>query len=264
MFDRMHAGPSSARNFASRLAVTVVAVMGLAALVAGPAAASREPSPAEAKAIKKAFLEGQDADVTIRKIRVSTADSDFAAVSYDVDVGEPPAGRASGRRDHVPTEFDPPPAILKSKKGGKWKVVPKAPEKVMKDLKVKERKSSIVISGDVSATLTRPASCSDGGGFYSAGIYEPSIDLYLDIQIPQYTGHGWYPARAVGSVAGLYSHSGTVLQYETGLAHDATSPSGDILAERGWGFIGAGMARTPPEEDTASNTVTATGVWECR
>jgi hypothetical protein len=248
--------------FANRLAVAVIAVLGSALIVAGPAGASREPSPAEAKAIEKAFLKGQDADVTIRKIRVSKVDPRFAAVTYDADVGEPPAGRGTGR-EHVPTEFAPPPSILKSKKG-KWKVVPKAPEKVRKDLKVKERKSSIVLSGDVSATLTRPASCTDSGDFYSAGIYEPSIDLYLDIQIPQYAGHGWYPARAVGSVGALYSHSGTVLQYETGLAHDATSPSGDILAERGWGFIGAGMARTPPEEDTASNTVTATGVWECR
>ena len=245
---------------ARRLAAAVVAILGSAALVAAPAGASRAPSGPEAKAIKKAFLKDQDAEVTIRKIRVSTVDRGFAAVSYDADVGEPPASH----REHVPTEFAPPPSILKSKKGGKWKVVAKAPEKVRKDLKVKPRKSSIVISGDVSATLTRPAACTDSGDFYSAGIYEPSIDLYLDIQIPQYAGHGWYPARAVGSVAGLYSHSGTVLQYETGLAHDASSPSGDILAERGWGFIGAGMARTPPEEDTASNTVTATGVWECR
>ena len=108
------------------------------------------------------------------------------------------------------------------------------------------------------------AACTESGGFYSASIYDPTIDLYFSVQIPQYAGHGWYPARAVGSVAGLYSDSGTVLRFETGLANDATAPSGDILAQAGWGFIQAGMARTPPEEGTQSNTVTVSGVWECR
>lgn len=55
-----------------------------------------------------------------------------------------------------------------------------------------------------------------------------------------------------------------MLRFETGLAHDATAPSGDILAQAGWGFIQAGMARTPPEDGTESNTVTVSGVWECR
>lgn len=237
-----------------RTVAALGAVLCAVAVLAAPASASRDATKSEAKAIEKAFLATQDADVTIRKIRVSTVDEDFAAVFYDADVGEP-APRA---------EFTPPPSLLKRKKSGKWKVVPSAPEKVLKDLKVKERKSDIVLSGDFSATLTRPASCTDSGDYYSAGIYEPSMDLYLDIQIPQYTGHGWYPARGVGSVAGIYTGSGTVLQYETGLAHDAFAPSGDILAERGWGVINAGFARTPPEEDTASNTVTAVGVFECR
>ena len=224
--------------------------------IAIPADASTDPERSEAKAIKRAFLQTQDEKPKIQRILVSTVDPDFAAVFFTLEVAAP------ARR--VPTKFTPPPVILKEKKGGKWKPVPKAPEKVKKDLKIKDRKSDIVISGEVSAHLTQPASCTDSGDFYSAGIYDPGMDLYLDIQIPQYGGHGWYPARAVGSVAGLYSDSGTVLRFETGMAHDATAPSGDILAEAGWGFIGAGMARTPPEEGTESNTVTVTGGWECR
>ena len=235
---------------------TAVAALGAALLAAAPSAASTDPSPSEGKAIKRAFLATQDGKVTFKDIRVSTVDPDFAAVFYAIDVGAP-ARRA-------PTKFTPPPVLLKNAKGDKWKTVSKAPAKVKKDLKVKDRKSDIVISGDVSAHLTQPASCTDDGDFYSAGIYDPGADLYLSIQIPQYAGHGWYPARAVGSVAGLYSDSGTVLRFETGQAHDATAPSGDILAQAGWGFIGAGMARTPPEEGTESNTVTVTGVWECR
>ncbi|HEX6117075.1 MAG TPA: hypothetical protein VFY99_08230 [Solirubrobacterales bacterium] len=245
--------------------IALVAIM-LAAVAAAPAQASTEPTRSEAKAIKKAFLAGEDGKATIRKIRVSTVDPRFAAVFYEVDVGEPPAARGdTARTSHVPTEFAPPPVILKQGKGDKWKTVRKAPEKVKKDLKVKSRKSNIVISGEVSALLTQPATCTDDeGDFYSVGIYDPAIDLYLSIDIFQYARHGWYPARAVGSVAGLYSDSGTVLRFETGLAHDAYAPSGEILAKAGWGFIGAGMARTPPEEGTESNTVQVTGTWECR
>jgi hypothetical protein len=234
---------------------SALALLVLALAVAPAAGASTAPDRSEAKAIKRAFLEAQEGKPAIGKIRVSTVDPDFAAVFFTLEIEEP------ARR--VPTKFTPPPAILKEK-GGKWKAVAKAPAEVKKDLKVKDRKSDIEISGEVSAHLTRPASCTDSGDFFSAGIYDPAIDLYLDIQIPEYAGHGWYPARAVGSVAGLYSDSGTVLRFETGMAHDATAPSGDILAEAGWGFIGAGMARTPPEESTESNTVTVTGTWECR
>jgi hypothetical protein len=234
----------------------------IAAIAAAPAHAATEPSGAKAKAIEKAFLAKQDDDVRILKIRVSTEDRDFAAVFYEVAVDPPPARAATARG--LGTPYRPPPVLLKQGKGGKWKTVGKAPAKVLKDLKVKRRKSAIEISGEVTASLTQPASCTDSGDFYSASIYDKDMDLYLSIQIFEYAGHGWYPARSVGSVAGLYSDAGTVLRFETGLAHDAFQSTGDILAKSGWGFIGAGMARTPPEEGTESNTVTVSGVWECR
>jgi hypothetical protein len=263
MIGRIQSIPHRRPTRAVGAAMVPLVALALALAVAAPAGASTDPSRSERRAIKQAFLEGQDGKATIRRIRLSTVDQDFAAVFFKLEVSEPTPTSARVART-VPTDFTPPPVILKQGKGRKWKTVPKAPAKVEKDLKVKARKSSILISGDFSALLTRPASCTESGGFYTAGIYDPAIDLYLSIQIPQYVGHGWYPARAVGSVAGLYSDSGTVLRYETGLAHDATAPSGDILAEAGWGFIGAGMARTPPEEGTESNTVTVSGVWECR
>ena len=243
----------------ARIALTALLSAAVLGALAAPAGASSAPSGSESRAIKKAFHRSQDGKTKIKRIRVSTVDRDFAAVFYRANVGVPPAARAK-----APTSFSPPPELFKQAKGTKWKSVSKAPGKVLKDLKVKSRKSSIVIAGEVSAHLTQPASCTDDADFYSASIYDRAMDLYLSIQIPQYTGHGWYPARAVGSVAGLYSNSGTVLRFETGLAHDAFAPSGDILAKAGWGYIGAGMARTPPEEGTESNTVTVTGVWECR
>lgn len=264
MTGRVQAVSGQRRISIRRPAVPLLAIV-LAAVAATPASASREPTPSEAKAIKKTFLQGREGKTTIRKIRVSTVDRRFAAVFYEVEVEQPASSRAgAARTNHVPTEYTPPPVFLKERKGSKWKTVPKAPEKVKKDLKVKDRKSSIVISGEVSAVLEQPASCTDSGGFYSAGIYDPKIDLYLTIEIPQYAGHGWYPARGFGSVAALSSDRGTVVRFETGQAHDASASSGDILAQRGWGYIGAGMARTPPEEDTQSDTVLVRGTWECR
>ena len=239
----------------------ILALAAAVAAIAAPAQASTDPSRSEAKAIEKAFLAKAEDDPRILRIRVSTEDPDFAAVFYEVAVEPPPTSRGLVA---APTVYKPPPAILKAAKGGKWKTVAKAPAKVLKDLKVKPRKSLVEISGDFTATLTQPATCTDSGDFYSAAIYDKDIDLYLSIQIFQYAGHGWYPARSVGSVAGLYSDAGTVLRYETGLAHDAFTSTGDILAKGGWAYIGAGMARTPPEEGTESNTVIVRGVLECR
>jgi hypothetical protein len=262
MTSRVHSVPRHRRISTRRTAVVPLLAIVLAAVAAAPAEASRAPTGSEAKAIKKAFLKGRVGEPTIRKIRVSTVDTRFAAVFYETVIEKPSSSRTAAVRTSGPTKYTPPPVILKEGKG-KWKTVPKAPKPVKKDLKVKDPRSDIVISGEVSAVLTRPASCTDSGDFYSAGIYDPEIDLYLSIEIPQYAGHGWYPARGVGSVAGLYSNSGTVLQYETGQAHDAFASSGDILAEGGWGIIEAGMARTPPDENTQSNTVSVNGTWAC-
>lgn len=265
MTGRIQSVPHQRPTTAFRVATLPLVAMVLAVVVAAPAGASTAPSRAERKAIKRAFLTAQEGNATIKRVRVSTVDPDYAAVVFRLEVAGPtPRSVSTAPASRVPTDFTPPPAILKRGRGGKWKTVTKAPAKVVKDLKLKPRKSSIAISGDVTALLTQPASCTESGGFYSASIYDPTIDLYFSVQIPQYAGHGWYPARAVGSVAGLYSDSGTVLRFETGLANDATAPSGDILAQAGWGFIQAGMARTPPEEGTQSNTVTVSGVWECR
>ena len=46
--------------------------------------ASRAATRAEAKAIKKGFLKGRPAGTKVKRIRVSTADRRFAAVSQPV------------------------------------------------------------------------------------------------------------------------------------------------------------------------------------
>ena len=245
----------------------VTPVFLLAGLAAGafavPADASRAPTGKEAKAIKKGFLKAQESDAKIEKIRVSTVKSRFAAVSYEVTIDEVNSDGSVSRR--APKTYPAPsPVILKKGKGGKWKTVPKAPNKVKKDLKEKP-KSSIEISGDVSATLTRPANCSEGPGFYSASVYDPVGDVYLSIEFPSYTGPHSYPALGVHSVASLaVGNFGGTPQYETGQGNDAYSPSGELYVDAGgWGIIEATMARQPDAGGTYPQSVLVSGYWDC-
>jgi hypothetical protein len=249
-----------------RSTLTPLLAISLAALAVVPAQASRAPTGSEEKAIKKAFLQGRAGDTEIRRIRVSTVDEAFAAVSYAVTIEDPTSSPRSdaaiGRRGGTKTPA-PTPVILKEKKGGKWKTVPTAPDKVKKDLKVKDPKSDIQVSGDHSASLTRAASCSDGGG---AGIYDPGTDTFLDIQFHgnYWKGPGAYPALSVGSVAGLYGTSGQVLVFETGQPNDAFASSGVIYVDRdGWGLIDAYMSPAEPGS-SAGNNVLVRGYWVCR
>jgi hypothetical protein len=239
-----------------RAALPLTAVL-LAALTAAPAHASRAPTGAEARAIKKAFLAGIEEQTKVKKIRVSTADPSFASVSYTVTIGET---RSAGK-----TYTAPVPAIVIERKG-KWKPVPKPPKKVPKDLKPKDPRSAIQVSGEHTASLTRSASCTDSGGSYGAGVYDPGTDTYLDVQFhgDYYRGYGQYPALGVGSVAGLYGNSGTMLVYETGQGNDAFTKSGDIYAYQGWGIIEATMARVPDEGGTYPQSVLVSGSWACR
>jgi len=229
------------------------------ALGASPADASRKPTRSESRAIKKAFFKNHPkADTTIRRIRVSTVDRRYAAVASRADTDEVVARAAAVGKL--------PPELLK-RKGGKWKAVlpSKAPKKVAKELKVKDRTSLIRISGDVDATLTRGATCNPGDG--TANIYDPASDLYLSIQFfdDTYKGPGRYPALSVRSVAGLYVNSATELRWETGQSSDAFSPSGDIYAGGTWGVIEATMARVNDGTDSQHpQSVTVSGSWACR
>lgn len=252
----------------------IVATMlaGMAAgLLAGPAGAARDAKPAEAKAIKKAFMKPREVGRTkIEKIRVSTEDPDYAAVSYDVTmqelepIGEEEVGgaRAAAARREKKTYEAPSPVLLKKKKGGKWKTVPKAPGKVKKDLKEKPG-GRIDISGETAAVLSIPASCTDSSDFYSAGIYDPVGDVYLSVQMPSYRGPGVYPALAVHSLASLaVGNMGGTPQWETGQGNDAFSPSGSIYVDPGgWGIIEATMARTG---GVYPQSVLVSGFWDCK
>ena len=114
-------------------------VLLIALTFAAPAEASRAPTKAEAKAIKKGFLKGRSAKATtIRRIRVSTARDGWAAVSYTVEA-------RTSKKVKAPT-----PVVLK-KSGSKWKDVPpgKAPKKVKSDLKVPPATSNVKLTGEV-------------------------------------------------------------------------------------------------------------------
>jgi hypothetical protein len=247
-----------------RLSLVAVLAGMLAVGAAVPADAAREPTRKEAKAIKKGFLkERTEGESKIEKIRVSTEKSKFASVTYEITIDEVSSARATARR--APETYSAPsPVILKKNKKGKWKTVPKAPAKVKKDLKEKP-KSNIVISGDVSATLTRAANCTEGDGFYSASIYDPVGDVYLSIEFPSYTGPHTYPALGVHSVASLaVGNSGGTPQYETGQGNDAFSSSGELYVDAGrWGIIEASMAKQPDEGGTYPQSVFVSGYWDC-
>ena len=244
----------------------IASVLTLAALVSlslatAPADASRAPTRAEAKAIKKGFLKGRPAGTKVKRIRVSTVDKRFSAVTYTANVRElerPPASSAKAKKA-------PSPVVLK-KSGAKWKPVAseKLAKKVKSDLKEKPA-SSLRISGDVNAFFTQPASCTRSGDFYSASLYDRGADIYLSIQINRFRGFGFYPALSVRSLASLaVGNSGTTPQYETGQGNDAFSPSGEIYVDRdGWGIIEAGMSKIP-DEQTYPETISVSGTFDCR
>ena len=237
---------------------TAILAIALAAIAAAPAHASRNATSSEAKAIKKAFLQGREEPTQVTKIRVSTDDPSFAAVSYTVTIEQ--------TRSLAKTYKAPTPAIITERKG-KWKSPPKPPKKVPKDLKKpKDPSSTIQVSGEHTASLTRSASCTDSGDSYGAGVYDPGTDTYLSVEFhgDYYKGYGTYPALSVGSVAGLYGNSGTVLVYETGQGSDAFTKSGDIYVDQGWGIIEATMARVPDEGGTYPQSVLVSGTWACR
>ena len=129
-------------------------------VLAASADASREPTRKEARAIEKGFEKPRDlGKAKIERIRVSTVRSKFAAVTYEIRIPEiPEAPPTRGSKTYEP----PSPVLLKEKKGGKWKTVPKAPAKVKKDLK-ETAKSRIDISGETSAVLSLGARCSESG-----------------------------------------------------------------------------------------------------
>ena len=180
-------------------------------------------------------------------------------MTYEVTIPEiPVAPPTRGSKTYEP----PSPVVLKEKKGGKWKTVPKAPAKVKKDLKEKA-KSRIDISGETGAVLSLPARCSESPGFYTASIYDAIGDVYLSMQFPRWEGPGMYPALAVNSLAALsVGNMGTTPMWETGQGSDAFSPSGIIYVDPGrWGIIEATMARTGGGHP---QSVTVSGYWDCR
>jgi hypothetical protein len=258
MIGRDHRAARTRRSFTRRPALFASLAVALVGLSALPAQASRAPTKAEKKAIRASFLKGRDVKTTIKKIRVSTADPRFASVAYSIAIEDPTAPRARrGGSDYAA----PTPAIEKKVKGKKWKTVPKAPKKVKKDLKLKDAKSDIRVSGAHSALLTRPASCSgDDGG---AGIYDPGSDTYLSVGFfgRSWSGPGWYGAYAVGSVAAIYGSQGQVLLYESGQSNDAFAASGRIYADYGWGLIFTDMS--PPPPTSSPNSVHVEGEWIC-
>ena len=245
--------------------VVLVALMAgiLAAFFAAPASASREPTGKEARAIKRGFMKPRDeGKTTIEKIRVSTVKQSFAAVTYSVRLPEiTPIGPEPARRVKE-TYKAPSPVILKEKKGGKWKTVPKPPSKVKTDLEDRP-KTRVDITGETSAVLSIPARCSESPGFYTASIYDPLGDVYLSMQFPRWQGYGLYKAYAVNSLAALsVGNMGTTPMWETGQGDDAFSPSGEIYVDPGrWGRIAATMARTG---GVYPQTVTVIGEWDCR
>ena len=239
----------------SRLAAAVV----IAALLvgAGTAEASRAPTRSEAKGIKKAFLKAHPkTGAKIRRIRVSSVDRRFAAVSYGIDIRQ--VGTAKAYKAPSPVE-------LKKGKAGKWKPAKKVPAKVKKDLKDKA-KSDINITGDVTAHLTQGASCASNPGFYSASVYDRVRDIYLSIEFHRYHGPGFYPALGVLSVASLsVGNKGTASQWETGQGNNVDVPSGEFYVDPGgpWGIIEAGMAKNP-DANTYPISVGVSGYWDCR
>ena len=241
------------------LAAAIAALLVLA-LGASAASASRAPTRAESTAIKKAFFATHATSrTTVTRIRVSTVDQRFSAVSYTSNV--PDGQVATARAAKV---YRPAPVMLRKGSTGKWKAISTgtAPAKVRSDLNVRSPRSDIRITGEVDATLTRAARCTAGGG--SASIYDPASDLYLSIQFHQdaYTGPGFYPALGVRSLAGLYTSQATVLQWQTGQGNDAFAPSGTIYVEGGWGLIEATMARVA-DGQTHPQSISVSGTWAC-
>jgi hypothetical protein len=228
---------------------------------ASQASASRAPTKSESAAIKKGFFKLHAKSATkITKIRVSTADKRFSAVTYTKNVREPvrPSARAA-------TVYKPPPVILK-KTGSKWKGPAKPSSKAKKDFKVKAASSDVRITGALTATLTKAATCDAKTG--SASIYDKARDIYFSVQFHgtgegSYSGPGFYPALSVQSIAAIYTNKTGTLAYETGQPNDAFSPSGEIYVDRGWGFLSAGMARPPDEGGNYPLNVSIDGTWNC-
>ena len=219
-------------------------------LPVGAAQASRAPGRSEAKGIKKAFLKGRSKSATkILKVRVSTVDRRYASVTYSSDV-------------KTSKVFKAPSPILLKKSGKKWKSVDpaKVPAKVKKDLKKKPATSDVTIAGEVTAHLTRGASCSRSG----VSIYDPADDILFSIQQTLDQRAGFHPALAVDTVVAIYRKKGTELAYESGQPRDANAESGYFYRDPdGWGIVDAALA-PPPVPDFKPFAVTAKGTWDCR
>jgi hypothetical protein len=236
--------------------MATAALITLLALGAGTADASRAPTRAEKKAIKRAFLKSHPkTGATVLRIRVSTADRRFAAVTYRIDIPEVKSAKVYKA---------PSPVVLKKGKAGKWKAATKVPAKVKKDLKDKA-KSDINISGEVTAHLTQGASCTKTPGFYTASLYDRARDIYLRMEFNRYVGPGFYPAMGVLSVATLaVGNKGTTPQWETGQGNNADAPSGELYVDAApWGIIAAGMAKYP-DANFYPISVNVSGFWDCR
>jgi uncharacterized protein (UPF0333 family) len=231
--------------------ICTLAALVAAGLAAVPAAdASRKATASEAKAIKKAFFKGRSKAATrISSIRVSTVNKRYSAVSYSTDV-------------KVST-FTKAPTPVVFKKGTKaWAKVAtaKVPAKVKKDLKKKDAKSNIQITGELTASLTRGATCSSGG----VNIYDPAQDILLSMQLFTSKGPGTYDALGTGTVVGIYRNSGTELAYESGQPTDAQSSSGFFHIDAGrWGIIDADLGK-PPTATAEPLSVFVKGTFDCR
>ncbi len=237
------------------VAIAIV-MFGLA--TAMPATAARDAGGKDKRAITAAFLKSRDGDATVTAVRISTADSVYAAVEYRVTPSAPGSARLAG------PVAAPVPQLFKWARSGKWKSTAKVPGKVGKDLKVKAE-SDIRISGDVVAFLHARAACGGRSGFYSAGVYDKLGDVYLSLEFPTWHGYGGYEALGVNSVATLAVGSGgTSYQYETGQGGDAFASSGVLYVDRGWGLIDAGMAHVPDAGGTHPISVDVDGFWVCR
>jgi len=226
----------------------VFLLVSMAVLPVTEAQASRAPTKAEAKAIKKGFLKQRSGKPTVKRIRVSTADKRYAKVSYAVDVV-------------TSTKLTPPGPEPFKKSGKKWKAVSpaKVPAKVKKDLKLKEATSDVRVSGEVNARFTRPARCDAGG----VSIYDPGTDLQFSIQQAQDRGNGYRDAKAIGTVVAIYRNRGTELAYESGAPADASQATGFFFRHPlNWGYVSAQLA-APPVPAIMPLTVKVAGAWDC-
>jgi hypothetical protein len=117
----------------------------------------------------------------------------------------------------------------------------------------------VTVSGEISAHLTRAASCDAGG----VSIYDKAHDVRFSIQQAVSRGNGFHPALGVDTVVALYRNKGSELAYESGQPTDANAQSGYFYRDPGdWGIVDADLA-APPVPDVKPLAVSVKGTWDC-